>query len=83
MYCRGASTLLPQFIQTEHTLPIQFSALLAITIAVDVVVLSAYAYLTLRGAQSLRATRITVRLERASGAALIPFGIRLLTTNCK
>lgn len=73
------SALLPQFIQPEHALPMQLSLLLAITIAVDVLVLSAYAYFARRGAQSLRATGVTVWLERTFGAALIFFGIRLLT----
>jgi len=72
------SALLPQFIQSEHTLPMQLTALLGITIAVDVLVLSAYAYFAMRGAQSLRASGVTVWLERAFGAALIFFGIRLL-----
>lgn len=77
------SALLPQFIQPEHALPTQLSVLLAITIAVDVLVLSAYAYFALRGAQSLRTSGVTVWLERAFGAALIFFGIRLLTATRK
>jgi homoserine/homoserine lactone efflux protein len=77
------SALLPQFIQPEHTLSLQLSMLLATTIAVDVLVLSAYAYFALRGAQSLRASGVTVWLERAFGAALIFFGIRLLTATRK
>jgi homoserine/homoserine lactone efflux protein len=77
------SALLPQFIQPEHALSMQLSALLAITIVVDVLVLSAYAYFALRGAQSFRASGVTVWLERAFGAALIFFGIRLLTATRK
>ncbi len=77
------SALLPQFIQPEYALPMQLSVLLAITIAVDGLVLSGYAYFALRGAQSLRASGLTVWLERAFGAALIFFGIRLLTATRK
>jgi threonine/homoserine/homoserine lactone efflux protein len=77
------SALLPQFIQPEQALPVQLAVLLAITIAVDVLVLSAYACFALRSAQSLRASGVAVWLERAFGAALIFFGIRLLNATRK
>jgi homoserine/homoserine lactone efflux protein len=77
------SALLPQFIQPEHALPMQLSVLLAITIAVDIFVLSAYAYLAVRGVRSLRAPKVTAWLERAFGAALVFFGLRLLTATPK
>jgi homoserine/homoserine lactone efflux protein len=72
------SALLPQFIQPQQPLPLQLSILLATTITVDVVVLSAYAFFALRGARSLRDSGITPWLERAFGAALVFFGVRLL-----
>jgi homoserine/homoserine lactone efflux protein len=72
------SALLPQFIQPEHALPMQLSVLLGITIAVDVLVLSAYAYFAQLGFQSIRSSKIAVWLERAFGATLIFFGIKLL-----
>jgi homoserine/homoserine lactone efflux protein len=72
------SALLPQFIQPQRELTVQLIVLLAITVAVDVVVLSAYAVFALRGAQSLRASGITVWFERIFGAALILFSIRLI-----
>jgi homoserine/homoserine lactone efflux protein len=72
------SALLPQFVQPQHPLPLQLIILLATTIAVDLLVLSAYAYFAVRGARSLRASGLTAWLERAFGAALILFGVRLL-----
>ena len=77
------TALLPQFIQPEQALPMQLIVLLAITIGVDALVLSAYACLALRGADSLRASGAAVWLERAFGAALIFFGIRLLAGDRK
>ena len=72
------SALLPQFIRPDHPLPIQLGLLLGITIAVDVVVLSMYAWLAMRGARSLQTAGLTAWLERALGAALLFFGVRLL-----
>jgi threonine/homoserine/homoserine lactone efflux protein len=74
------SALLPQFIQPQYPLPAQLLVLLATTIAVDTLVLSAYAYFALRGAESLRASGFSVWLERTFGAALIVLGIRLLAS---
>lgn len=74
------SALLPQCIRPQHSLPIQLTILLATTIAVDAFVLVSYAYLAARGSQSLRASGITLWLERIFGAALVLFGIRLLAT---
>ena len=73
------SALLPQFIQPQQSLPLQLSVLLTTTVAVDAMVLAGYAYLALHGARSLRASGFTVWLERAFGAALVLFGLRLLT----
>jgi threonine/homoserine/homoserine lactone efflux protein len=72
------SALLPQFIQPQHSLPMQLAVLLVTNIVVDALVLGSYAYFALRGARSLRASGITAWLERAFGAALVFFGIRLL-----
>lgn len=72
------SALLPQFIQPGGALALQLAVLLAITIAVDVLVLTAYAFLARRGAQSARRPGIPVWLERAFGAALVIFGFRLI-----
>jgi homoserine/homoserine lactone efflux protein len=71
------SALLPQFIQPQHSLALQLCVLLATTITVDMLVLSSYACFAMRGAQSLRASGVIVWLERAFGAALVLFGIRL------
>ena len=73
------SALLPQFIQPENSLGLQLSVLMAITIVVDAIVLAAYAHLARRGAGALRASGFTVWLERAFGATLVLFGLRLLT----
>src|SRR5581483_8998002 len=48
------SALLPQFIDPHRALLPQLAALLAATIAVDLAVLSSYAFLAERGAQSFR-----------------------------
>jgi homoserine/homoserine lactone efflux protein len=72
------SALLPQFIQPGGALALQLGVLLAITVAVDVLFLTAYACLALRGARSVRRPGVTAWLERAFGGALVFFGIRLL-----
>jgi homoserine/homoserine lactone efflux protein len=73
------SALLPQFIHPQKPLGMQLTVLLATTIAVDLLVLSAYAYFALRGAQSLRASGFSGWLERTFGVALVVFGVRLLS----
>ena len=72
------SALLPQFVQPQRPLAPQLAILLAVTIAVDGVVLGAYAYFALRGARRLRAWGVTAWLERVFGTVLILFGVRLL-----
>jgi threonine/homoserine/homoserine lactone efflux protein len=72
------SALLPQFIQPELGLPPQLAILLATTIVVDAMVQIAYAYFASQGAQSLRTSGVSLWLERAFGAALVLFGVRLL-----
>jgi threonine/homoserine/homoserine lactone efflux protein len=74
------SALLPQFIRPQHPLSLQLIVLLATTIAVDTVVLGAYAFFALRGAQSLRASGFSKWLERVFGATLVFFGARLLAS---
>jgi len=77
------SALLPQFIQPNQALFGQLCVLLTITIAVDLLVLSAYAILAIRGAQSFRSSRTGAWLERVFGAALIFFGVRLIVATRK
>ena len=77
------SAFLPQFIHPEKPLGSQLLPLLAVTIAVDVLVLSGYAYFAQRGARTLRSSPITAWLERILGAGLIFFGIRLLNASRK
>jgi threonine/homoserine/homoserine lactone efflux protein len=72
------SALLPQFIQPHEPLASQLVILLATTIAVDIVVLTAYAWFAHRGTRSLRTSGFTKWLERAVGATLVFFGVRLL-----
>ncbi len=72
------SALLPQFIEPKRPLLLQLVILVAVTIAVDVVVLSTYAFFSERGVRSLRASGLSVWLERVFGAALVLFGFRLL-----
>ena len=49
------------------------------TVGVDTLVLSGYAYLALRGARRWRTSAAMLWLERAFGALLVFFGVRLLT----
>ncbi len=72
------SALLPQFIDPARAAVPQLLGLLAITIAVDTVVLSTYALGADRGSRTLRGSRVTRWLERACGSALLFFGARLL-----
>jgi homoserine/homoserine lactone efflux protein len=72
------SALLPQFIQPHQPLALQLVILLATTIAVDTAVLTSYAWFAQRGTRSLRASGFTKWLERAVGATLVFFGVRLL-----
>jgi len=74
------SALLPQFIEPHRSVPWQLLILLIATIAIDLVVLSSYAYFADRGIQSFRASRFSAWLERVFGAALILFGCRLLVS---
>ena len=72
------SALLPQFIEPHRSVSLQLIILVFTTIAVDTVVLSAYAFLAQRGVQSFRGSRVSAWLERAFGVALVFFGFRLL-----
>ncbi len=72
------SALLPQFIDAAQPATPQLAALLVITIAVDWIVLSAYAFLAERSARRLGSAGFTRWLERAFGAALVFFGVRVL-----
>ena len=72
------SALLPQFIDATQSAIPQLAALLAITIAVDCLVLAGYAFLAERSARRLGSAAFTRWLERAFGAALVFFGVRLL-----
>lgn len=72
------SALLPQFLAPDRPLWPQLAILLAVTVAVDYLVLSAYALLAACGARSFRNSRLIAWLERTLGATLIFFGCRLL-----
>ncbi|MBI1841027.1 MAG: LysE family translocator, partial [Verrucomicrobia bacterium] len=76
------SSLLPQFIDREGGRPVslQLSILVLLTIVVDGVVLSSYAWLAARGGGSLRNSRSVAWIERILGLALVGFGVRLLAT---
>jgi homoserine/homoserine lactone efflux protein len=69
--------LLPQFISPDRPVLPQLGIMLTVTVVIDGVVLMAYAHLAARGARALKSSRLIAWLERAFGAALIFFGIRL------
>jgi homoserine/homoserine lactone efflux protein len=72
------SALLPQFIDPQRPVLVQLLILVAVTIAVNLVVLSSWAFFAERGVRSFRAAGLSVWLERVFGAALLLFGFRLL-----
>ncbi|HLA73256.1 MAG TPA: LysE family translocator [Steroidobacteraceae bacterium] len=72
--------LLPQFIRPGHPLLLQLAIMLAVTMLIDGAVLLVYAQLAVRGARALKESRALMWLERVFGAALILFGIKLLTS---
>jgi homoserine/homoserine lactone efflux protein len=72
------SALLPQFIRPERPLVLQLCILAAATIGVDAVVLTSYACFAAKGAASFRKSKLSGWLERAVGATLVFFGLRLL-----
>lgn len=74
------SALLPQFIEPHRPAALQLALLVVTTIVVDLVVLSSYAYGAERGVRSFKSSRLGTWLERAFGAALIFFGVRLLAS---
>lgn len=74
------SALLPQFIDPHRPVVPQLALLVVATISIDSVVLSSYAFLAQRGAQSFRQSRLSSWLDRVFGAALVFFGVRLLCT---
>jgi homoserine/homoserine lactone efflux protein len=74
------SALLPQFLEAHRPALPQLAILLLVTVVIDLAVLSAYAYFADRGLRAFRTTRFSAWLERAFGAALIFFGVRLLAS---
>ena len=75
------SALLPQFIDPHRSVPLQLVILLVATIAIDMVVLSSYAYFAHSGIRAFRTWRVSAWLERAFGVALVFFGFRLLLSH--
>jgi len=72
------SALLPQFIDPSRAMPVQLTILVLTTITVDAIVLAAYASLAQRGSRSFRSSKWGASIERAFGAAMVFFGLRLL-----
>jgi homoserine/homoserine lactone efflux protein len=72
--------LLPQFIDRERPLLPQLAIMLAVTVIIDGAFLLGYAHLAVRGARALKGSRVIAWVERAFGAALIFFGLKLLVS---
>jgi homoserine/homoserine lactone efflux protein len=72
------SALLPQFILPGRPLAPQIMLLATVTIAVDLSVLSTYAFVADRGISVFRKSNFALWLERLFGGVLIFFGVRLL-----
>jgi len=75
-----ASALLPQFIDSHRPMFGQIALLFVVTVAVDLASMFTYATLAARGTRSFRTSALSVWMERAFGAALIGFGVRLALT---
>lgn len=75
------SALLPQFVDSHRSVPLQILILLVATIVIDTMVLSSYAYFAQRSIRSFRASRFYAWVERVLGAALVFFGLRLLVSH--
>jgi homoserine/homoserine lactone efflux protein len=71
---------LPQFIAQDRPLLPQLGIMLTVTVVIDAICLLAYAQIAARGARALKGSRVVMCIERVFGAALIVFGVRLLTT---
>ena len=69
---------LPQFIAADRPLLPQLGIMLAITVIIDGAFLLGYAQIATRGARALKGSRVITWLERAFGAALVFFGMKLL-----
>jgi homoserine/homoserine lactone efflux protein len=74
------SALLPQFIDPHRPVIPQLALLVLITIAVDFMVLSSYAFFAHRSAAAFRTSRFSRWLERLFGATLVLFGLRLFVS---
>jgi len=74
------SALLPQFIAPRGPILLQLVIFGVVTIMVDTVVLSFYAFFAGRSLRAFRGARLASWLERTFGAALVFFGFRLLFT---
>jgi homoserine/homoserine lactone efflux protein len=72
--------LLPQFIDAARPVLPQLAIMFAVTVIVDGAVLLSYAHLAVRGARALKGSRVMRWVERVFGAALVFFGLKLLTT---
>lgn len=72
--------LLPQFIDQHRPVLPQLAIMFAVTVIIDGAALMSYAQLAVRGARALRGSRVMLWVERVFGAALVFFGIKLLST---
>lgn len=72
--------LLPQFIRPDHPLLLQLAIMLAATVIIDGIALLGYAQVAVRGARALKGSPVITWLERVLGAAMIFFGIKLITS---
>ncbi len=72
---------LPQFIAADRPLLPQLGIMLAVTVIIDGAFLLGYAHLASHGARALKGSRVITWLERAFGAALIFFGIKLMLSH--
>jgi homoserine/homoserine lactone efflux protein len=69
---------LPQFISADRPLLPQLAIMLTVTVIIDAAFLLAYAQIAARGVRALKGSRVITWLERAFGAALIFFGVKLM-----
>jgi len=72
---------LPQFISADRPLLPQLGIMLTVTVVIDGLFLMGYAQIATRGVRALKGSRVITWLERAFGAALIFFGVKLMTAH--
>ena len=71
------TSLLPQFVDSGHSVLVPFLALGAVFVLMTVLWLSAYCLIAARAATTLQRPRVKAAMDRVTGVVLIALGLRL------